>query len=336
MLRSFGPIADLDAWRERALETIEDRTVVCSISGGKDSTAMALLLKEVEIPFVSVHLDTAWEHHLTERYIFDYLPTVLGPISVVQRPGGGMADLVRKSAGFPGGNQRFCTYDLKIGPLKTFLDAMEADPINTVGIRSGESAKRAAMPEWEFSDGLKCMIWRPIKPWSEEDVFAMHRRHGVKVNPLYEMGAQRVGCWPCVFARKSEIKMLADTDPERIDLIRRLEGEVQEIRRARDKQRGREGTHVPTWFAHKKASWSIDDVVAWSRSTPEDLRYRPLFDGDDPASDARNRMVTLRDELFVAPVREQGCMRWGMCETVSPDEEKQDEFSRLWKLAIDP
>ena len=59
------------------------------------------------------------------------------------------------------------------------------------------------------------------------------------------------------------------------------------------------------------------------------------FDGADPASDARNRMVTLREELFVAPAREQGCMRWGMCETSSPGDEEQDEFSRLWKLAID-
>jgi 3'-phosphoadenosine 5'-phosphosulfate sulfotransferase (PAPS reductase)/FAD synthetase len=335
-MRSFGPIPDLDAWRDRALDQIDGRTVVCSISGGKDSTAMALLLREVEIPFIAVHLDTGWEHRLTEQYVFDYLPGVIGPIQIARRPGGGMPDLVRQLAGFPGGNQRFCTRELKILPIRAFLDAMDTEPVNTVGIRSGESVKRAAMPEWEHSEAMGCAIWRPIKPWSEEDVFAMHRRHGVKLNPLYDMGAQLVGCWPCVFARKSEIRMLADTDPERIDLIRRLEEEVQEIRRQRDEARGRQGNHVPTWFAHKKASWSIDDVVAWSRTTPEDLQYRPLFDGEDPASDARNRMARLREELFVAPVREQGCMRWGMCETVSPEEERMDEFTRLWQLAGRP
>ena len=82
MPRRVGPIADLDAWRAAALEQIDGRTVVCSISGGKDSTAMALLLKEAEIPFVSVHLDTSWEHPLTEEYVRDYLPTVIGPIQV--------------------------------------------------------------------------------------------------------------------------------------------------------------------------------------------------------------------------------------------------------------
>ena len=335
MARSFGPIADLDAWRDKALEAIDGRTVVCSISGGKDSTAMALFLMEMDIPFISVHLDTGWEHELTENYVFSYLPTVIGPIEIARRPGGGMADLVRQSAGFPGGNQRFCTRELKIRPIKSFLDGMENEPINTVGIRSGESLKRAAMPEWEYSSALKCTVWRPIKPWSEKDVFDMHHRHGVKVNPLYGMGCLRVGCWPCIFARKSEIKMLADTDPGRIDLIRRLESEVQEIRQQRDIERGRVGNHVPTWFAHKKASWSIDDVVAWARASPEDLRYRPLFNGDDPATDARNRMSRLREELFTAPVREQGCMRWGMCETVSPEEEKMDEFTRLWQMASD-
>ena len=335
MPKRVGPIANLDAWRAAALETIAGRTVVCSISGGKDSTAMALLLKEAEIPFVSVHLDTAWEHALTEQYVADYLPTIIGPIQVARRPGGGMPELVRQSAGFPGGNQRFCTRELKILPIKKFLDAMDDEPINTVGIRSGESLKRAAMPEWEYSDALKCAVWRPIKPWSEEDVFAMHRRHGVKLNPLYELGSARVGCWPCVFARKSEIKLLADVDPGRIDLIRELEHEVQGIRRKRDQARGRGSTHIPTWFAHRKASWSIDDVVAWARTRAEDLQYRPLFSGADPATDARNRMARLREELFTAPVREQGCMRWGMCETVSPEEESVDEFSRLWQLAGD-
>ena len=41
-----GPIEDLSAWAESAREIVGERQLVCSVSGGKDSTTVALLLKE--------------------------------------------------------------------------------------------------------------------------------------------------------------------------------------------------------------------------------------------------------------------------------------------------
>lgn len=325
----FGPIQDLKSWRKAALEQIGDRTVVCSISGGKDSTAMALLLKEVEIPFVSVHLDTGWEHALTDAYVREYLPGVVGPIEILRRDRGGMVSLVKEQAGFPGGNQRFCTRELKIRPMQRYLNAMESEPINTVGIRGGESFKRSLMPEWEESETFRCLVWRPIKPWSEEDVFAMHHRHGVKLNPLYGMGAGRVGCWPCVYARKAEIRMLADLDPERVALLRKLEEAVQTARDDRNVRRGKaEGGVQPTWFAHKLADWPIDEVIAWSRSELSATQWRSQEEGD-----LKQRLAAAEPELFDAPPHEQGCMRWGLCETsatdASPTEEAEADASAL-------
>lgn len=60
---------------------------VVSLSGGKDSTATALLaLRNYPHDLVRlVYADTGNEHELTERYVFDYLPEALGlPINVVR------------------------------------------------------------------------------------------------------------------------------------------------------------------------------------------------------------------------------------------------------------
>lgn len=56
------PIADLEDWTATALERLDGRLVLLSLSGGKDSTAMALLLNEAGIPYRAIHMDTGWEH----------------------------------------------------------------------------------------------------------------------------------------------------------------------------------------------------------------------------------------------------------------------------------
>ena len=60
--------------KQELLDYIGDRIVVAAISGGKDSAAMTLFLKENEIPFEAVFMDTKWEHPATLDYISDYLP----------------------------------------------------------------------------------------------------------------------------------------------------------------------------------------------------------------------------------------------------------------------
>lgn len=256
------------------LDRIGDRMVIASISGGKDSAATSLYLDELGIEHLRVFADTGWEWVGTPKHL-EYLTSVLGPVDTVRSEIGGMADLVRSKGMFPSRLIRFCTQELKVRPIRRYiLEAQERtgrDVVNVVGIRWGESRSRANMPEWEWNEYFNSDTWRPILAWSEQDVIDIHRRHDLQPNPLYLQGASRVGCWPCIFARKSEIATMARIDPGRIDELRGLEAEVQELARARYAKKGEtfeSRGHTPPTFFHTptSSSWTAG---AWrlSRTT---------------------------------------------------------------------
>lgn len=308
---------------------LRGRRIVASISGGKDSAAMSLFLKEHDIEHERVFMDTSWEHPLTYEYLRGELTCVIGPIVEI-RAVLTMEELILKKGMFPSRHRRFCTEMLKVQPMRAYLAALDAEVVNCVGIRREESAARAALVEWEWSDTFDCEVWRPILTWTLDDVIAIHRRHGLKPNPLYLLGASRVGCWPCIMARKSEIRLVADETPERIDRIRELERAVGSAAHGRYQRRlrvlqehGPEALTAqdraamllddgavkpfspPSWFQSRlKAEgglcWPIDRVVEWSRTVRggrEENRQVESFDAAD-----------------------EGCVRWGVCDTVGAEE----------------
>lgn len=169
-----------------------------------------------EIPHVRVFADTGFEAPETYEYL-DLLRDRLGPIEVVRnealwqgaQPGEeGMLTLIRRKQMFPSRLMRFCTQQLKIFPIRDHIRVMQdrgEEVVSAVGVRAEESAARAAMAEWEFWDEMDAEIWRPLIRWSEQDVIEVHRRHGMPPNPLYLQGTRRVGCSPCIHARKEYI-----------------------------------------------------------------------------------------------------------------------------------
>jgi len=295
------------------IQEIKDsgRPLVCSVSGGKDSTAVILYLKEQEMektnPVYYVFADTGWEHPAVYAYLDEVInPLCGGKLNKVtsKKYPGGMQDLVRKKGMFASRQFRFCTAELKVVPILNYLSQLES-PINVVGIRAQESYKRSKMEEWDEGGPMDTATWRPLIDFVIDDVVAIHARHGVVPCSLYlrdELPASRVGCFPCLHSRKKEIRAVAEDSfgEKRLVQIRSLEKELGDAAEGRNPDNAR-----PTFFQSRESGesyWPIDEVINWSKTAWGGKQFE-LFLPADPS--------------------ERGCQMWGLCDM--PD--KDGEFS---------
>lgn len=143
-------------------------------------------------------------------------------LSVLKPTGNPFLDLCILKGRFPSPKGRFCTDELKTIPIteQVVIPILKSGigVRSWQGVRRAESRRRATYNPHEQID-LGVWVYRPILNWSADDVFAMHRRHGIKANPLYTQGMGRVGCMPCVMCRKGELANISRRFP---DVIQRL------------------------------------------------------------------------------------------------------------------
>jgi len=323
---------------EEIKSKLANKRVILSMSGGKDSTACALLLRENDIPFESIHCDTGWEHAETMAYVRGPLNDRFGPVKILtaryelSEEAEKAAKRVEKELGveyssmvrailykgmFSNRVRRFCTQELKVYPFRAYARELAEQGVrivNVVGIRHDESASRAQMPEWEPFDG-DAEVWRPLIEWSVDDVVAIHKRHNMPPNPLYTRGAARVGCWPCIFSRKSEIRMVAQIDPKRIEIIEMLEKMVEPMARARYAEKGETieslGYTAPTWFQNPKSEFREEVQPDGSIKKIRSGRCAPISEVVEWAYTKRGGKEF---EPYAPEPGDGGCMRWGLCD----------------------
>lgn len=198
-------------------------------------------------------------------------------VAALQPTGIAMLDICLVHGRFPSRKAKFCTEDAKLAPLfltrAPILDAGGVT-VDWVGERALESANRARKPVLERRrepSGGSRIVYRPIHGWTARDVFDIAKRHGIKPNPLYLIGASRVGCWPCINSSKDEIALVDKHTPEKIDELRRWEELVSLVSR---RDAGGDGSWA-TFFPADKVpgdpnDWSrgqIDKVVEWTRTS---------------------------------------------------------------------
>lgn len=199
---------------------------VVQFSGGKDSTALVLwAIEHFGDAFVPLFCDTKSEHLITMAYIERINRTVLKGRLVVRASEkyDGMIPLVAARGRVPSVKARFCTDELKIQPTAAYLRTLHDDVVVYQGIRADESKPRKEAGPRVWADEYDCFVNRPLYNWTVQRVFDMHRKHGVEPNPLYLLGAGRVGCFPCINITLGELKRMAKTLPEVWDCAQRLE-----------------------------------------------------------------------------------------------------------------
>ena len=230
-------------------------------------------------------------------------------LEVLRPTGNPFLDLCLWKTRFPSAKARFCTEELKVRPIAEQvyrpLFAQGKTIISWQGVRADESFARSTLPKFQSINDLKeaqgrLYAYRPMLELTREDVFAIHRRHGLEPNPLYAMGMNRVGCMPCIMCKKGEMRAIAKRFPQHVDRIALWEEIVTEV-----SKRGC-ATFFPViddpLYQLDIASGHDVDVkkhgirarVEWSKTSHGGRQYDMLLDAADAFGTA--------------------CDQWGACE----------------------
>ncbi|WP_447751676.1 phosphoadenosine phosphosulfate reductase domain-containing protein [Pseudomonas nicosulfuronedens] len=288
---------------------------IVSISGGKDSAATLLVALALDTPNLqAVFADTGHEHPATYDYVH-YLAeatgiairrvkadfsrqiankrkfieakwpekgvpqaVVLAALDVLHPTGNPFLDLCLWKGRFPSTKARFCTDELKRNPIieQVFLPLMDGDSmvLSWQGVRRDESLNRRYLPECdEVGGGL--FNYRPILKWPVEAVFEAHRAAGIKPNPLYLQGCNRVGCMPCIMCAKDELREIAARWPEEVARVREWE-RVVSIASKRGAATFFTAVTDPTVQANDNithATHGIDRMVEWANTSRGGRQY---------------------------------------------------------------
>lgn len=204
-------------WREWAQKT--DRRHILALSGGKDSSALAVYLRDKVPQLEYVFCDTKKELKETYSYIDkleNFLNIKVHYLCYEERQG--FDDILQMKRGFlPSANSRWCTEYLKLKPYEKFIGD---DPVvSYVGIRADEphrqgyiSGKPGVTTVFPFAeDGLV-----------KNDIYRILEDCGLGL-PSYYQWRSRSGCYFCFFQQKREWVGLLENHEELFDLAQAYE-----------------------------------------------------------------------------------------------------------------
>lgn len=189
---------------------------ILSLSGGKDSTALAIYMKDRIAEMEYVFCDTGSELRETYEYL-DKIEKFLGKPIVRLNSGKPFEYWLEVHSGYlPSPRARWCTRYMKIIPFERYIG--EDTVYSYIGIRGDEdrqgyiSSRSNIIPKYPFKeDGI-----------TKKDVYDILEKSGLGL-PEYYKWRSRSGCYFCFFQQKIEWVGLLENHPDLFEKSKKFE-----------------------------------------------------------------------------------------------------------------
>jgi len=188
--------------------------VAVSYSGGKDSLATLMLVLEAGIRPSLLFVDTGLEFRQTKENV----------LQIAEKHG---LDLITQSAGEsfwqnlprfgpPAKDFRWCCKTCKLGPATQLIQRhFPRGVLSFIGQRAYESQQRSEKGRvWKNPWTPNQLAASPIQKWTALHVWLYLMKVGALVNPLYQNGLERIGCFMCPASDLAELRLVKELCPE--------------------------------------------------------------------------------------------------------------------------
>jgi 3'-phosphoadenosine 5'-phosphosulfate sulfotransferase (PAPS reductase)/FAD synthetase len=193
---------------------------ICGISGGKDSSALAVYMRQRVPQMEYFFCDTGAELPETYEYL-DKLETALGKSITRLNARKGFDHWFEVYRGtLPSPQMRWCTKKMKIEPLEEWVGDDPA--ISYVAIRADETGRKGYVSTKANITAAFPFIENNI---GRDDVMRILQDAGIGLPEYYEWRT-RSGCYFCFYQRKAEWVGLADRHPDLWDRAAAIEQKV--------------------------------------------------------------------------------------------------------------
>ena len=210
-------------YRHFSSDADEEPRHILSLSGGKDSAALAIYLRDRVPQIEYIFHDTDKELPETYDYIHR-LEAILGKPIARTTPEDSFDHWLAVYKGMlPSNHRRWCTKMLKLKPFEAYVG--DGPVINYVGLRSDEnrtgyiSTKPNILAVYPFQDdGLV-----------RADIIRILQTSGLGLPPYMDWGRSRSGCFFCFYQQKIEWVRLLETHPSYYELAMGYEEKAVQV-----------------------------------------------------------------------------------------------------------
>lgn len=197
---------------------------ILSLSGGKDSAALAIYLRDRVPNMEYIFHDT--DKELPETY--DYLSrleAILGKPIVKTSPTDTFDHWLAVYGGMlPSNHRRWCTRMLKLKPFETYVG--DGPVINYVGLRADEPRRVGYI---STKDNITAVYPFRDDGLVRADIMRILEDSGLGLPPYMAWGRSRSGCFFCFYQQKIEWVRLYETHRELFERAREYEEKAVQI-----------------------------------------------------------------------------------------------------------